>query len=179
MPLHLALLRGINVGGRHRLPMADLAAAFAAAGARDVRTYIQSGNVVYRARAADARRIPARVAAALAARLGFAVPVVGRTIGEWRAVVRGNPFLHAGADPDACHVACLADRPAVARVGALDPDRSAPDRFAVRGREVYLHLPNGVARTRLTNAWLDAQLGTVSTLRNWRTVCALLALAEA
>jgi uncharacterized protein (DUF1697 family) len=106
------------------------------------------------------------------------VPVVLRSAAELRAVVRGNPFLEAGADPATLHVAFLADRPTAAAAASLDPARSPPDAFAVRGREVYLHLPNGGARSKLTTAWLDARLDTVSTVRNWRTVERLLALAS-
>jgi uncharacterized protein (DUF1697 family) len=175
---HVALLRGINLGSR-RLPMKDLAAIFEGAGCRDVRTYIQSGNVVYRAGAALARRVPDLVEAAIADRFGFDAPVVTRTGAEIDAVVRANPFLAEGADPKALHVAFLKDRPAAPKVAALDPDRSPPDAFVVKGRELYLHLPNGVARSKLTNQWLDSGLGTISTARNWRTVLTLQEMARA
>jgi len=177
--VHVALLRGINVGGKHRLSMKDLAAMVEAAGGRDVRTYVQSGNVVFRAGGKRASGIAAAVARAVLARLGFAAPVLVRTAAELRAVARGNPFLRAGADPEALHVLFLAHRPPKARVAALDPKRSPPDEFAVRGREIYLRLWNGVARTKLGNAYFDAQLGTTTTMRNWRTVLALLAMTEA
>jgi uncharacterized protein (DUF1697 family) len=167
----VALLRGVNVSGHNRLPMAALRAVLTDAGFHDVRTYIQSGNVGFRAPAALARRLPALIAR----HFGLTVPAVLRTTAELRAVVRANPFLRAGADPRGCYVAFLADRPTRARVAALDPDRSPPDRFAVRGREVYLWLRNGAARTKLTADWFDARLATVSTHRNWRTACTLAA----
>jgi uncharacterized protein (DUF1697 family) len=91
--------------------------------------------------------------------------------------VRGNPFLEAGADIGTLHVAILADAPAAAKVKALDPDRSPPDAFAVRGREIYLQCPNGYGRTKLTNAYFDSKLATTSTVRNWRTVLKLVELA--
>lgn len=80
--------------------------------------------------------------------------------------------------PNPLHVAFLAQVPDPARVAALDPDRSPPDRFLVRGAEVYLHLAGGVAGTRLTNAWFDARLATTSTVRNWKTVRDLVALTQ-
>lgn len=170
---HVALLRGINLGAR-RIPMPALAAIFADVGCEDVRTYIASGNVVYRAGAKLAARIPDLVAEAIAEGYGFDCPVVTRRVVEIDAVVEGNPFAdEAAADPKAVHVAFLRDRPAKAKVAALDPDRSPPDSFVVRGAEVYLHLPNGAARSRLTSAWLDSRLATVSTARNWRTVLKL------
>ena len=176
---HVALLRGINVGGKNKLTMADLAKLFAAAGCEGVRTYIQSGNVVFLADMKTAERIPGAVAGQIAARFGLEVPVVLRSAEELRRVAASNPFLKSGADPDALHVAFLAEAPDRRRAGALDPRRSPGDSFELRGREVYLHLPNGVARTKLTNAYLDATLGTKSTLRNWRTVRKLLEMTRA
>jgi uncharacterized protein (DUF1697 family) len=169
--MHAALLRGINLGNR-RLPMKDLAAMFADAGCSDVAVYIQSGNVVYRAARQLASRIPGLIAEAIADRFGFDCPVVTRTAAELAVLARDNPFLRR-ADPDRLGVAFLADRPTAARVATLDPKRSPPDEFAVVGRDIYLHLPNGFARTKLTNAYFDARLATISTARNWRTVLKL------
>ena len=107
--VHVALLRAINVGGTKKLLMAELRAMFEAAGCADVRTYIQSGNVVFRAEPALAARIPGLIEAEIADTKGFQVPVVTRTAAELHAVVRGNPFLAAGADPAQLHVGFLAD----------------------------------------------------------------------
>jgi len=174
---HVALLRGINVGGKHVLPMKDLAALFTKAGCGDVVTYIQSGNVVFAAADALAARIPSLVATAIERRFGFASPVVVRSARELAAVIEKNPFLRPGADLDRLHVAFLADAPSRERAAALDPKRSPGDAFTLRGRDLYLHLPNGVGRTKPTNDYLDRTLATVSTLRNWRTVTKLLELA--
>ena len=159
--------------------MKELARIFEDAGCADVRTYIQSGNVVYRSGAALARRVPDLVEAAIAQRYGFDAPVVTRTAAEIAAVVRANPYVdEAEANPKSVHVAFLEDRPAARAVSSLDPDRSPPDSFFLRGREIYLHLPNGAARTKLTNAWFDSRLGTLSTSRNWRTVTTLEEMAR-
>jgi uncharacterized protein (DUF1697 family) len=180
MNVHAALLRGINVGGKNMLPMKDLAAMFTDAGCASVSTYIQSGNVVFEASPALARRIPTLIERAISDRFGYQVPVVTRTGAELRGIVRGNPFLRPGVpgvDDGALHVAFLADSPAAAKVKVLDPNRSLPDEFAVRGREIYLHCPNGYGRTKLTNGYFDSALATTSTVRNWRTVLKLLELA--
>ncbi len=153
--------------------MADLARIFHALGCEPVRTYIQSGNVIFGAPASLVARLPALVARALAEGHGLQSPVVLRSAAELRAAVDGNPFPGA----EGVHLAFLADRPGAAAVRRLDPKRSPGDRFAVRGRDIYLHLPNGAARTRLTNDYLDRALSTVSTVRNWNTVEKLLALA--
>jgi uncharacterized protein (DUF1697 family) len=101
------------------------------------------------------------------------VPLILRTAQQLRDIVSNNPFPHA---EDTLHVMFLADRPGTAKIASLDPNRSSPDAFIVRGQEIYLQLPNRVAASKLTNAWFDSKLGTVSTLRNWRTVTKLLAL---
>ncbi len=170
---HIALLRGINVGGRNKLRMADLDGVFEEVGCTAVESYIQSGNVVFEAPAQVAASVPGRVEALLAARYGVRSPVVTRTADELAGVVGGVPFAGKRADPACLHVAFLGVRPTAKAAAALDPVRSPGDVFQVVGREVYLHLPHGVAATKLTNAYLDKTLGTVSTLRNWRTVLKL------
>lgn len=170
---HVALLRGVNVGGKNALPMRELVALFEAAGASDVSTYVQSGNVVF---ACDGRGLAALVAGverAIEARFGFRAPLVTRTRDELLSVARDDPFAARGIAERERHVAFLAGEPSDAARARLDPARSPGDAFVARGREVYLHLPNGVARTKLTNAWLDATLGTTSTIRNARTIAAL------
>ncbi len=174
---HIALLRGINVGGKNRLPMAELRALFEELGCADVRTYIQSGNVVFTADSSVAGELPERVEWAIGERFGLGVPVVLRDAAELEEAARANPFLEEGADEKTLHLMFLRDRPEQARVEALDPERSPPDRFVVRGREVYLCCPNGVARTKLTTGYFDTRLETVSTVRNLRTVHKLLEMA--
>ena len=175
---HVALLRGINVGGRHRLRMKDLAAVFHDAGCDDVRTYIQSGNVVFRAPDALAGSIAEVVQDVVADRVGFRAPVVTRTADEMRRLPRRNPYLSAGADPGALHVVFLADEPDDADVANLDPGRSAPDEFEAIGREIFLRCPNGFGRTRLTNDYFDRMLRSTSTTRNWRTVLRLIEMVD-
>lgn len=175
--IHVALLRGINVGGKNKLPMTALVEIFKGLGCADVRTYIQSGNVVFSASDALVRRIPTEVAATIEKKLGLTVPVITRSLDEWRTVATTNPFMTAGQDTKKLHVAFLASTPDDANVAAVDPDRSPPDEIVVRGKEIYLFYPNGVARTKLTNAYFDSKLATTSTVRNWNTVLKLLSLA--
>jgi uncharacterized protein (DUF1697 family) len=174
----VALLRGINVGGKNKLPMADLSAMFTGAGCSGVQTYIQSGNVVFDAPAALADSVPGRIERAIADRFGYRIPVVMRAAGDLATISRGNPFLAGGADPDTLHVVFLAGAPDASRVAALDPHRSPPDQLLVRGRELYLRCPDGFARTRFTSAYFDTTLATTTTVRNWRTVEKLTELAR-
>jgi len=175
---YAALLREINVGGKNNLPMKELLDLFIQAGCRDARAYIQSGNVIFRASTDVVAPLPGVITAQIAERFGYRVPVLLRTTEEIGDVIRHNPFIAAGVAEETLHVLFLADRPSAASVDRLDPDRSPPDAFVVRGREIYLHLPNGAGRTKLTNTYFDTRLATMSTGRNWRTVTTLFALME-
>lgn len=176
---YVALLRGVNVGGNNKLPMTHLSAMFSAAGCESVRTYIQSGNAVFQATPAVAGKIAARIADRIEKDFGYRTPVILRTAPELAAVIANNPFLAAGASEESLHVMFLADAPGTGAVQSLDPLRSPPDEFRVRGRDVYMHLPNGAARSKLTNQYFDSKLKTVGTARNWRTVNKLFELMEA
>jgi uncharacterized protein (DUF1697 family) len=159
--------------------MKDLTAMFADAGCNGVAAYIQSGNVIFTAAPGVASRIAALITAQIKKGFGHEVPVVLRTIDELKKAISNNPFLKAGAAEKELHVMFLADVPDAARVRSLDPDRSPPDTYQVRGREIYLRLPNGMGRTKLSNQYFDSKLATVSTARNWRTVTTLLELMKA
>lgn len=176
---HVALLRGVNVGGKNRLPMADLAAMFTKIGCGGVATYIQSGNVVFHADTALSARVPKAISKAITERFGFEAPVVIRTAEEIAMASRENPFLAAGVDPEKLHIGFLADLPAEASVASLDPNRCPPDEFVVRGKDIFFHFPNGVARTKLTNAYFDSRLSTITTVRNWKTLLALVEMTKA
>lgn len=151
---------------------------FVEAGCEDVRTYIQSGNVVFRAPPRLVDGLRARITEAIAASHGYRIPIVMRTASDFDRIVCDNPFLAAGADSAKLHVGFLAAAPAPARLARLDPDRSPPDAFEVRDREVFLHFPAGVARSKLDNAYFDRTLDTMCTIRNWRTVCRLHEMAS-
>lgn len=176
MATHIAFLRGINVGGKNKLSMRSLVEIFVQTGCQDASTYIQSGNMIFRASQSIAAQVPKRVAQEIAKHFGYNTPVVVRTADQLRHAFTNNPFLsaEAAAPEDILHVMFLADQPSSDRIASLDPQRSQPDEFIVKSNplagEIYLKLPSGVAKTKLTNAYFDSKLRTVSTLRNWRTV---------
>jgi uncharacterized protein (DUF1697 family) len=174
---YIALLRGINVGGKNLLPMKDLVAMCEGAGCLKVRSYIQSGNVIFSA-SGDAARLPTLISAKIEKQFGHKPPIILRTTEQLEDVFRNNPFLKKGTPEEMLHVMFLASVPAAAAIASLDVHRSPPDTFIVRGQEIYLSLPNGAGRSRLTNAYFDSKLATVSTGRNWRTVAKLLELAS-
>jgi uncharacterized protein (DUF1697 family) len=158
--------------------MKDLTDVFVEAGCANVRTYIQSGNVVFTAAPRVIAKVPHLVAAQIAKRFGYRTPVVLRTAEELSDVLSNNPFIAASTPEDYLHVMFLADLPDPGDVEKLDPARSPGDFFAVRGRDIYLRLPNGAAKTKLSNAYFDSKLRTVSTCRNWRTTGKLLEMMK-
>ncbi len=174
---HVALLRGINVGGKNKLPMKDLTELFVDAGCSRVETYIQSGNVVFEAPDVVLKGLPEAISAAILDRFRYTVPVIVRSATQMAGVVESNPFLRTEPPENQLHVYFLVETPGAAAVESLDPDRSPPDEFAVKGQEVYLRLPNGMGRTKLTNAYFDSKLDSTSTARNWKTVRQLAAMS--
>lgn len=172
----IALLRGINVGGNHKLPMQSLRGILERLGCEAVRTYIQSGNAVFEAPAGVAAKLPQALPAAIQKAHGFAPPVVLRSAAQLKAVLKASPFK--GADEDALHFGFLADKPSAAAIATLTPPLAPGEAFKVLGQEIHLHFPHGVAKTKLSNALIDSRLKTVCTVRNRRTVQALIDLAE-
>jgi uncharacterized protein (DUF1697 family) len=169
----VALLRGVNVGGRARLPMAELRSLFESLGHTGVTTYIQSGNVLFSARG----RVPAAsLEAAIAAAFGIETKVVLRTPAELARVLERNPF--PAADTALLLVGFLARRPAAAAVAKLERERYLPEEFALAGSDLYVHLPQGLGNARLL-PYLDRRLGVAMTVRNWRTVAKLAELGTA
>lgn len=176
--VYIALLRGINVGGKNSLPMKDLAALFEKAGCSHVATYIQSGNVVFRADAKLAQEITSLMTRAISKHFKIDVPVIIRSAPELLKIVENNPFLKKGGTADTVHVAFLMHIAHRDKILQLDAKRSPGDEFWVMGSEVYLHCPKGFGHTKLTNQYFDSKLGTTSTIRNWKTVLKLLEMTQ-
>lgn len=174
----VAFLRGINVGGRAKVPMADLRTVATDLGWHEVRTYLQSGNVVFARPAAGISGVAEGLEAAIKDAFGFDARVIVRTQAELASVASRNPFLSDEADLKKLHVMFLDREPEAARITDLDPDRSPPDRFEVVGREIFLHYPNGMGRSKLTLDYFERRLGVAGTARNWNTVTKLLAMME-
>jgi uncharacterized protein (DUF1697 family) len=168
----VALLRGVNLGARNKVPMAGLRSLMADIGAEDVKTYVQSGNVVFRS-ALPRGELVRRIEGEISARFGVDADVVLCTKAELARVVAGNPFADGEADPKRLHVTFLAAAPDRARVAELKGEQFEPDRFQVTRAAVYLHTPQGYGRTRLSNTYFERKLGVRATTRNWRTVTTL------
>jgi uncharacterized protein (DUF1697 family) len=152
--------------------MAELRALVEGLGGTDVRTYVQSGNVVFRSTlggAAAARAIEQAIRKAV----GLEVAVVIRTARQLRDLVANNPFVGSKIAPKTLYVTFLAEKPDPNRVKQLFEESFEPERFEIAGQDVYLFFPNGYGRVKLNNALLERRLGVAATTRNWRTVTAL------
>jgi uncharacterized protein (DUF1697 family) len=173
----VALLRGINVGGHGKLPMTELREIVAGCGYSDVRTYIQSGNVVFASPTGDTAKVARTLRDAVAARSDVKPEVVVRSDAELVDAMGRNPFLARGEDPAALHVVFLGGT-GRASLGIEDLGRYAPDEVMLDGHEVYLFMPNGLGRSKLA-ADVDRRLKPSGTTRNWRTVTKLAEMAGA
>jgi uncharacterized protein (DUF1697 family) len=173
----VALLRGVNLARNKRIAMADLRDLMRALGYEDAKTLLQSGNVVFTASDPPdtvARRIEDR----LARDAGLEVDVLVRTRDEIAEIVARDPLREHVTDPKRYLVVFLSASPDPRSLRAIDPGQFEPERFHVRGAEIYVWLPDGIQNARLTHAFWEKRLGLTATARNWNTVEKLLALAD-
>jgi uncharacterized protein (DUF1697 family) len=177
VPTYAALIRGVNVGGRAKLPMPTLTSSLTGLGFEDVVTYIQSGNAIFRA-SGGAAKVAAAVERRILDDTGLRVTVMVRTHAQLARLVDRNPFLADEQEPRHLHVLFLDGTPTRPAVARLDPERSPPDRFHVDGPHVYLHHPNGLGRSRLSADYFEKTLGVRATARNWNTVLKLVDLTD-
>ncbi len=171
MPIYISMLRGINVGGHKRIKMDRLRESFETLGFEQVKTYIQSGNVVFKAGKTSSAILSKRIEERILSEFGFSVSVISRTAGEIANTIEKNPFLkQPGIDPDKLHVAFLSATPAPSALNKLAQLTQQPDQSRGLGKEVYLYFPNGVSGSSLWKHPLDGVLSVVATTRNWKTV---------
>jgi uncharacterized protein (DUF1697 family) len=171
MPVYVALLRGINILGYKRIKMDALRKSFEALGFDQVKTYIQSGNVVFKAAKTSPTALCSKIEKRIVSDFGFSSLVISRTQDEMRDAIQKNPFLkETGADPDKFHVTFLSEVPAAAALRKLEAMVLAPDQLRCVGKDVYLYMPNGVGKSKLMKASWERVLSVSTTSRNWRTV---------
>jgi uncharacterized protein (DUF1697 family) len=177
MARYVALLRGVNIGPRNRVAMPALREALEEAGFEDVKTYVQSGNVVLSSRA-KAETVRQKVERVIAERFGLEIAVVVRTRAELAAVVKRNPLRKVATEPKRYQVSFLSGKLSAKVVRDLEETAAADERVVVSGREVYAWHPQTVARSKLWAKLAGKNLGVTATARNWATVESLLELAD-
>jgi uncharacterized protein (DUF1697 family) len=178
MKTWIALLRGINVGGKNKLPMKELVAAMSALGLSEVNTYIQSGNVVFRGPDKKAQALADEIGAAILSKFGFEPQVMVIGAQELAAAASANPFPEAATEADGktLHLFFLAQPPARVERDRIEAIRRQSERWQQKGAAFYLHAPEGFGDSKLA-AQIEKILGVPATARNWRTVGALLEMA--
>ena len=177
MPARIVFLRGINLGSRNRIAMPELHDLLDDAGFDDIRTYLQSGNVVLSSRASPAT-VASRCEKAIAERFGLEIAAVVRTRDELADVVRRNPLGDVAKDPKRYQVSFLDRKPPPAIADQLAAVAAPQERFEIIGREIYAWHPAGVARSKLWSLLAGKGLGVTATARNWTTVTSVLVLAD-
>jgi uncharacterized protein (DUF1697 family) len=182
MTVYVSMLRGVNVGGSSRIKMDALRTAYESLGLEDVRTLLQSGNVLFRSRLADRRQLAKRIMQELERRFDLAIEVVLRRLDEVATIVERGPVLSERADPSKLLVMFLSTPPRAAAQAALlewHRAKKLKELVEIRGAEIYLYYPDGVGRSKLTNAVIENKLDVAGTSRNWNTVTKLVEAGKA
>lgn len=175
----IALLRGINVGGKGTLPMKSLVSILEALGMTAVKTYIQSGNAVFRTRARSAGPLGAQITAAIQEAHGFSPHTLVLDLEAYEAALAANPYLDvAEADPKSVHFWFMDVNPAKPDLDSLEKLRTERESFTLKGQVFYLRAPDGIGRSKLA-VKVEKALGVPATARNWRTVSTLRDMAQA
>ena len=179
MTTFVSLFRGINVGGHQAIRMGELKDLHESLGLRDVVTYIQSGNVVFTSDDADLAQLPGQIEDGFAQKFGFHVNVMVRTSAELRDIIENNPFQNQPMKESKWVVVMfLATRPGSTALEDLQKTYVGPEEFYLVGQELYIYYPNGIGRSKLSNALIEKKLKTMGTGRNWNTILQLQKLVQ-
>ena len=179
MSVVISLLRGINVGGHHKIRMEALRILYESLGLLGAQTFLQSGNVIFKTERRDLDLLARRIEDGIKGSFGFRVDVIVRTPSDLREVIARNPFAtRPGIDPGRLLVTFLASNPAAEARDKVLAIKVHPEELRIDGREIYTYFPNGMARPKLAWATIEKMLKTSGTGRNWNTVRKLLEIAE-
>ena len=173
----IALFRGINVGGKNVLLMKDLVVLLEGLGCEDVKTYIQSGNAIFRSAELDASALEESISKAVSELFDFRPRVIVLGVGQFRQAAASNLFPEAEAEPRTLHLFFFGQRADAPDVEGLDAAKSASESFVLTAQVFYLHAPDGIGRSNLARA-AERLIGVDVTARNWNTVARLLVMAE-
>lgn len=178
MPVYIALLRGINIGPHKRMKMEKLRASCEALGFEEVKTYIQSGNIVFRTGKLRPEALTKKLEERIVRDFGFSSDIIIRSKQELDEIVTGNPLLRErGVDESKLHVVFVREAPSPAAIRKLESLTLEPDKIRHAGQEIYFYFPNGVSGSSLWKHPLDRILEVPGTMRNWRTVITLSGMA--
>jgi uncharacterized protein (DUF1697 family) len=174
---YIAFLRGINVSGKHLIKMAELKLLFDNLGFKEAKTYIQSGNIIFKSEIDETKMIEKKIYEKIEKEFGFQVPVFVKSAGALRKVVENNPFIETnGQDINKLYVIFLNQTPNVANIARLNDFKNSEDKFKLTDDIVYLCCENGYGKTKLNNTFFENKLKVSATTRNWKTLEKMLKL---
>ena len=176
---YISLLHGINVGGQRRIRMEELRALYESLNFNNVRTYIQSGNVIFDSHKSSISGLTNTIETAIEQTFGFSVTTLIRKKKEFYNLIESNPFLdECNGDITKLHVTFLSDTPSSSSVIEIKEVDYGSDQLFISGKEIHLYCPNGYGRTKLSNSFFERKLGMSATTRNWKTVTTLFDLSD-
>ena len=179
MPVLVSMLRGVNLGPHNRIKMDDLRALYESLKLENPRSYVQSGNVIFRTKEKNGQQLAGKIQGAIQKKFGCCPDIILRTPEEMRKTIAANPFPErTKVEPSKVLVTFLAGAPPREAVANLDKFKGFPEELHLNGRELYIYFPNGAGRSKLPWAAVDKLLKVTGTARNWNSVLALLAIAE-
>ena len=173
----IAVLRGINVGGRRKILMADLKQLFLKLGCRDVESYIQSGNVIFTSEKGNAE-LEKELEAAILKQMKLDVPVILRSLEEWVQMIKANPFYSKDSEINSLYVTLLKEEPEKKHAQQLQNVHDGPDRFEIEGKNIFLECAGKYYATKWSNHFFEKKLQVQASSRNWKTVLKLAELAD-
>jgi uncharacterized protein (DUF1697 family) len=177
MNTYIALLRGINVGGNNKLPMRELVTLLEGLGLQGVKTYIQSGNVVFQTERTDTTQLSQAITDAIRQNHGFAPYVLLQDLKTYQAALAANPFPEAEAEPKSLHLFFMDAHPQSPNLEALERVKAPNERFELIDQVFYLHAPDGIGRSKLAEQ-MGKGWGVNITARNWRTASEVMTIAN-
>ena len=176
---YLALLRGINVSGQKSIKMAELVKLFESLKFKNVRSYIQGGNVIFDSPSLNSLALTSQIETAIKKKFGFDVHVILRTSDELKKIVAGNPLLkEKNIQTDKLHITFLKVTPDKNLISKLEMNEASNEKYIIKNREIYLCCPNGYGKTKLNNMAFEKKLNVIATTRNWKTTTTLLETNE-
>jgi len=179
MQTYISMLRGINVSGHKIIKMDALRKMYADLNFKNVKTYIQSGNVIFQDKKTKHEELEKKIAEKISDEFGFEVPVLVKDLDELTTVLKNNPLVNKrNEDITKLHVTFLSQEPEQANIDKIKNGQYASDEFILIGKTVYLFCPNGYGKTKLSNTFFENKLKIIATTRNWKTINELFNIAE-
>lgn len=175
MKTYVSMLRGINVSGQKKIKMHELKTLYQSLDLKEVKTYIQSGNIVFRCPNTNSKELKKEIERKIKESFGFNIAVLIRTKDEFERVIERNPFLKK--DITKLHVTFLSDYQKKVPIKDINSVKEKSEEFSISGSEIYLFCPNGYGKSKLSNNFFEKKLNVSATTRNWKTVNKLLSIA--